>query len=527
MILFAAGLLITYFNSVATEKMLTRDTGKSAELIADEFDFGVDTAGHVDSTILTVNARHALNLLHEVEFIGFYRINGTDSVLSQPEKLQLISYAGKKISASEFSSVMPPMKNVLTNQNPASSVRIYDSFYSLSVLFVGNRKIWGYALTKISLHAVEHTIRRARLTGIAITLAICVFSSILLLLAMRLTFLRPFDDLAKAMRGAAEGDMSTRLSIISGAEFKTLSSIFNEMMSELEKADEIVRSEFELQEEYNAKLQKEIVAATEALREKSTEIISLQEKLRNFESQAALGKIASKLAHEIGSPLNAIYTSVQLLLENDIQDDVRTKLQMIERQVESMITIINQLLQTRKIAVPSKKNVVLKDLVEETRLVTESRLKGMPIYLDIQLENPFAVINADPVQIQQVLINLFNNSVDAIESRNRNVSGDRNDGRGKIELKAYEDYELLVSDFGFPNMRFDVSDNGNGVPEEMINQLFIDFIESHKPNGNGLGLVICKEIVDRHDGKIFLSRNSERGSTFSIILPIGNTSSEM
>ncbi len=72
MILFAAGLLITYFNSVATEKMLTRDTGKSAELIADEFDFGVDTAGHVDSTILTVNARHALNLLHEVEFIGFY-----------------------------------------------------------------------------------------------------------------------------------------------------------------------------------------------------------------------------------------------------------------------------------------------------------------------------------------------------------------------------------------------------------------------------------------------------------------------
>ncbi|MFZ1081779.1 MAG: ATP-binding protein [Candidatus Kryptoniota bacterium] len=271
------------------------------------------------------------------------------------------------------------------------------------------------------------------------------------------------------------------------------------------------------------RLQNEITIAIDALHEKSGEIVSLQERLRTFESQAALGKIAAKLAHEIGSPLNAIYTSVQLMLEKDIQDEERVKLQVIERQVETMITIINQLLQTRRIAVPSKKNVVLKDLIEETRLVTEPRLEGKPIDLNIQLENPSAIICADPVQIQQVLINLFNNSIEAIESRKKIPSGHHTDGRGKIEVKVYEDYELRISDFGFPNIRFDVSDNGTGVPGEIVSQLFNDYISSKKPNGNGIGLVICKEIIDRHGGKIFLSRNSEKGSTFSIILPIADS----
>ncbi len=289
------------------------------------------------------------------------------------------------------------------------------------------------------------------------------------------------------------------------------------MMSELQKADEIVRSEFKMQEQYNAKLQREIADATETLRGKSSEIISLQEKLRTFESQAALGKISAKLAHEIGSPLNAIYASIQLLLENDIEEEVKTKISVMERQVETMIRIINQLLQTRKIAVPSKRTVILKNLIEETRLVTEPRLRGKPIDFNIQMQNPFAKINADPVQIQQVLINLFNNSIESIESKNKNGAS------GKIELKVYEDYDLRISEFGFPNLRFDVSDDGNGVPVEMIDQIFNDFIESNKPNGNGIGLVICKEIIERHGGKIFLSRNSDKGSTFSMILPVGET----
>ncbi len=249
------------------------------------------------------------------------------------------------------------------------------------------------------------------------------------------------------------------------------------------------------------------------MREKSSEIISLQEKIRTFESQAALGKVASKLAHELGSPLNAIYTSVQLLLENEIPNDEKKKLTVIERQVESMIGTINSLLQTRKVAMPTKQDVVLSNLLEEMKLVMEPRLKGKPIGLNIKLEEPNCVINADHVQIQQVLMNLLNNSIESIEARKDQSSP------GRIRIRVYEDTEFKKRNTGHPSIRFDVSDNGGGVPREIVPQLFNDFINSKKPNGNGIGLVICKEIIDRHGGRIFLSQNSEKGSTFSVLLP--------
>ena len=265
------------------------------------------------------------------------------------------------------------------------------------------------------------------------------------------------------------------------------------------------------------RLQNEISIAIDALHEKSSEIISLQEKLSAFESQAALGKVSSKLAHELGSPLNAIYTSVQLLLEDELLPMEKNKLTVIQRQVEAMIAIINSLLQTRKIAMPNKQNVVLSELIEEMKLVMEPKLEDKPIDLHVDIKNPDAVISADHVQIQQVLINLLNNSIESIEAKK-----DKSE-RGRINLRIYEDLEFWKHDQGFQNIRFDVSDNGDGVPREIITQLFDDFIESKKPNGNGIGLVICKEIIDRHNGKIFLSQSSERGSVFSVILPVSKS----
>lgn len=502
LILFAAGLLITYFNSIATERMLFRDAENNAQLIAAEFNLTTRSAQGVDTLVLAASARLALRLLHEAEFIGFFQ-------RVTPDSLSLMAFAGKPLDADELVFVVATLKNARPNGLPALSVKHGNSLYSYSVLLYGAGQVWGYALTDVTLSKVRQTVRRNLATGAAITLAVSIFASVLLLLAMRLTFLRPFDDLAEKMRDAAGGNLGARLSLSSGTEFRTLSSIFNEMMSELEKAHGIIRSEVKRQAEYNITLQKEIAAATDSLREKTDEIIALQEKLRLFESQAALGKVASRIAHELGSPLNAIYTSVQLLLENDIPVDAKKKLRLIERQAETMTAIINSSLQARKIAMPSKQKVPLKNLVEETRLVMEPRLKGKSVVFKVQLEESSAVISADPVQIQQVLMNLLNNSIEAIESRKKKESP------GRIDLRAYKDKESES-----PSVRIDVSDNGEGIPQEIANQLFSDFIDSKKPAGNGIGLVICKEIVDRHGGKIFLAESSVKGSTFSMILPV-------
>ncbi len=501
LILFAAGILITYFNSIATERMLFRDAQNSAQFIAAEFNVATTASPKVDASSLRANARLALRLLPESEFIGFFKKVTTDS-------MALVAFAGRQPGGQEFAYIKRMLGGDTAAEGTVSSIRYGNSLFSFSMLLHANGQVWGYALTEITLSRVRETVRRNQATGAGITLAVSIFASVLLLLAMRVTFLRPFDELATAMRYASRGHMDSRLSLTSGTEFRTLSSIYNEMMRELQKAQEITRSEVKRQEEYASTLQKDIEVATDNLRQKSDEIISMQEKLRLFESQAALGKVASKLAHELGSPLNAIYTSVQLLLENDIPEMERNKLKVIERQVETMIGIINRSLQARKIAMPSKQRINLKNLIEEIKLVMEQRMRDKSIKLEVKLENPLADIEADPVQIQQVLINLLNNSMDAIEARKDATTP------GTVIIKATED-----RDFEFENIRLDISDNGGGIPPEIAGQLFNEFINSRKPNGNGIGLVICKEIVDRHGGRIFLSKTSEHGTTFSIVLP--------
>ncbi len=494
--------MITYFNSIATERMLFRDAENSAQFIAAEFNVATSASPTVNSSTLGANARLALRLLPESEFIGFFK-------RVSPDSMRLIAFAGRHPHGDEFAYVKHMLAAGTPKRGEVSSIRYGNSLYSYSLLLQGNDQVWGYAITEITLSRVRETVRRNQATGAAITLAVSIFASILLLLAFRVTFLRPFEELERAMRYAAGGNMDSRLAIASGTEFRTLSAIYNEMMNELQKAHDIVRSEVKRQEEYNMRLQKEIEAATEALRQKNDEMLSMQENLRLFESQASLGKVASKLAHELGSPLNAIYTSVQLLLENDIPGLEKNKLKVIHRQVETMIGIINRSLQARKIAMPAKQRIVLENLIEETRLVMEPKMREKSVQLRIRMENPEKVFEADPVQIQQVLINLLNNSIDAVESRK--------DGTMKTGMVALE--TSTDSDFEFDNLRFDISDNGDGVPHDVVRQLFNEFINSRKPNGNGIGLVICKEIVDRHGGRIFLSNTSGSGSTFSLVLP--------
>ena len=509
LILLAAGILITYFNSVTAQRMEIRNIEKEARLMATEFSLTMNSSQDEGVQTLLKQATLAIKLNSEAKFIGFFRQTSLNSD-------SLAAYVGGNLSDSEITRSSVKLKNNLST----SSVIMGYSFYYYSKLVHDDGTVWGYVLIKMSLEEVRQIALRNWAIGFGITLGISIFSSVLLLFAMRLTFLQPFGYLAEAMREAATGKLDTRLSITSGAEFRTISSIFNQMMTELQNAHEIIRSEIRKREDYNLRLQNEISIAIEALHEKSSEIISLQEQLRAFEAQAALGKVASKLAHELGSPLNAIYTSVQLLLENDLPRDERRKITVIQRQVEVMIGIINALLQARKVAMPLRQDVVLSSLIEEMKLVMEPRLKGKPIHFDIRIENPNSIIYADHIQIQQVLINLLNNAIESIEA-----SKDRNSA-GKIELVAREDREFKSWNSGFPNIRFDVSDNGGGVPDEIVPQLFNDFINSTKNDGNGIGLVICKEIIERHGGKIFLSENSEEGATFSVILPASKATAD-
>ncbi len=248
LILFAAGILITYLNSVSAQRMEFRDSTKDAELMAAEFRSSTTSSKNVDIQTLVTEADLALRLNQDARFIGFFRKAGPDSA-------SMVAFAGEDLSDSEITSAKARLKS----DAPASSAVSGYSLYYCSKLFQNDGKVWGCALIKISLEQVRQVVLRNWAIGVGITSTICIFASVLLLFAMRLTFLRPFDDLAKAMKSAAAGKMDTRLHITSGTEFKTLTLIFNQMMSELQKAHEIIRSEVKQSEDFNKRLQNEIL----------------------------------------------------------------------------------------------------------------------------------------------------------------------------------------------------------------------------------------------------------------------------
>lgn len=503
-ILLSAGFLISYLNSISIQRTLIHTAENSATLITSEFKLAIRGYSILDSTVLSSNSRLALKLLPETEFVGVYSLDSTNRTL------RMVSYAGTDLSDSENSYLRNRLTRIDSLQMPISETYA-GAVYSFDRLRLQNKRLCGYVVAKVSLQKVSKAVRKYQEAGAIITIAVGILASILLLYALKLTFLEPFNEFGKAMLSAADGNLSTRLSIRTGTEFRSLSSIFNEMMERLEDAHEVIADEMKSQEDFNERLQHEIKQATERIRKQSNEIISLQEKLRAFESQAAMSKAAARLAHEVGSPLNAVYTSVQLLLEQNVSPEAQKKLQLIKRQVEKMIAIINNSLRTAEPSALRKKKITVENLIEETRMIVDLRLANDGIAFQIKTDDPSLSLEIDPVQIQQVLINLINNAADAIVNNTRGNSNIK----GSIELHVWKDR----SNNG-EIVHFDISDNGGGISQDIVPKLFNEYVSSKKPHGNGMGLIICKEIAERHGGKLYLSKNSPLLTTFSLEIPI-------
>ncbi|MGC8653254.1 MAG: sensor histidine kinase [Candidatus Kryptoniota bacterium] len=504
LILLAAGFLISYLNSISIERTLIHTAENSATLITSEFKLTIRGYPNLDSTVLSSNLHLAMKLLPEAQFIGVYSLD------SNNKSVRLLTYSGTSISDSENGYLTSRLTKIDSVPVPISETN-GDFVYSFDRLRLQNKKPCGYVVAKISLQKITKTVRRYQEAGALITIAVGILASILLMYALKLTFLEPFNEFGRAMLAAADGNLRTRLSIQTGAEFRKLSLIFNEMMDRLEEAHEVIAYEMKSQENFNERLQHEIDQATERIRKQSNEIITLQEKLRIFESQAAMSKAAAKLAHEVGSPLNAVYTSVQLLLEQNVSPEAQKKLQLIERQVEKMIAIINSSLRDSEASSLLKKQITVRNLIDETKMIVDLRLTNEGIEFRTKADDPLLTLEIDPIQIQQVLINLINNAADAIRDNTRGNSTTEK----FIELHVWKETKNNVE-----VVHIDVSDNGGGVPDEMVPKLFNEYISSKKPHGNGMGLIICKEIAEKHGGKLYLSRNGPAVTTFSLEIPI-------
>lgn len=242
--------------------------------------------------------------------------------------------------------------------------------------------------------------------------------------------------------------------------------------------------------------------------ESEARLEEIQAELARLARLNELGEMASTLAHELNQPLSAIANYVQgcsRLLKN--MDDalasrMREALDETARQTLRAGQIIRHLREFVTRGETEKQPEDLHKLVEEAGALAlvGSRELGVRTVFDFKA-GPKVVL-VDRVQIQQVLINLMRNAMEAMkESEARELV---------VRIMQGEGDEAVV----------EVSDTGSGVPDDVVAQLFQPFVTT-KPGGMGIGLSISKRIIEAHGGELIMQRNEKGGATFRFTLPAG------
>lgn len=350
---------------------------------------------------------------------------------------------------------------------------------------------------KISDEQVKYTyINIFTIIGIAI-----LFGGILTFIVPR-AITKPIYRLVNAAKSVALGDYSYRVNDLntSSSEINMLIKAFNAMLENIEYHHKELKKKnvenLNLLEEtrrFNEVLATKIEEATREIKEKQKELLK-------SERLATIGEIATGIAHEIRNPLSGIAVALELMKDEAQNTEYKQTISDILKELERLERIIKELLQ---LASPRSLNLIEcepNEIVERALSIVRLKAeeKGISIEKRLNCTERFRV---DPEQIQQVVINLIINGVEAMD----------NLGKLTIETENSDDY-----------IGIKISDTGCGFTQDEQERIFQPFY-SNKEYGTGLGLSISNRIVEIHKGKILASSEKGKGSGFTIMIPTNLT----
>ncbi len=240
----------------------------------------------------------------------------------------------------------------------------------------------------------------------------------------------------------------------------------------------------------------------------------LQERLTHFSRLSTMGEMAAGLAHEINQPLSAIATysqACQRLLRQDEPDipDVIAALEQVNAQALRAGEVIRRLRNFVRNREVKREWVTCERLLEDLRTLAETDARLHNVHLRLEVDKDLPGVHADPIQLQQVVLNLVRNAIDAmIECP---------EDRREIVLKACGPEEGLV--------QITVADQGSGLAPGADEHLFNPFFTT-KATGTGLGLAISHSIIRAHGGRLWHTSNEPCGVCFHFTLPAASATKE-
>jgi len=225
-------------------------------------------------------------------------------------------------------------------------------------------------------------------------------------------------------------------------------------------------------------------------------------------SLTPIGELAGSIAHQLGQPLTAILNNAQAARRmirqgNEDRTMVLEALQAIVLDAGRAGDVLRSMHALLQPGLRRHTRVDLNTVVLDSAALTEHRSRRCGISIEFDLDRDLPAVAGDPVQLQQVVLNLAVNGIEA--------TCDTREPRGAITMvtRGRED--------GY--VELEVRDRGCGLPRELEQTMFEPLVTT-KPSGTGLGLAVCRRVVGLHGGRLWATPNPERGATFHVRLPI-------
>lgn len=381
-------------------------------------------------------------------------------------------------------------------------------------------------------YSVQYLFSLSRLTTIRQEMmnTVFIYSSIFIVISFVLIFIlfnrfitMPIDKLIKGARLMSTGKLGSKVNIRSDDELGELATAFNKMSADLKKSQDSLK-------EYSQDLEKLVTKRTEELEDKTAylekinkDLIKTRKELnilnKNLEKRIKerteeveqllkqKDEFINQLSHDLKSPLNPMTILLPILEKQETDQKKIEWIKVLRRNVEYMKNIATKTLELAKLNSPKTKfsyqkfNVKdeIKRILQNKKTLFDS--KNIKIQNDIKQKT---FITADKLRFEELLSNLLENSVKF------------SDDNGQITIAAKMDHDYL---------KFSIRDTGAGMTKEQINHIFEEFYKAdtarHDFESSGLGLTICKRIVEKHGGKIWAeSPGPGKGTTIFFTIPL-------
>ena len=355
------------------------------------------------------------------------------------------------------------------------------------------RQPYGAVVVAVGMDALRRVRSQTRMAATAFAaVAILVLAAGLDLLGRRLVH-RPLRAVLTTMERAARGDLSARAPRVRADEIGAVAEGLNGMLGRMAGFNETLRAEVE-------RATSDLRSANRELLDTAQRLFAAQRQLAQSQRLALAGQMAASVAHQIGTPLNVISGYVQMLRAGHAEGSPDAdRLRAIQDQIARVTAIVQSLLDRTRRPALSLRPLGPGQLVEGLAELVRPSLVGRGIALAVEVAPDLPAIGVDRVPLEQALLNLVTNAMDAMPGG----------GRLRLAARADGDGVALV-----------VEDTGVGIVPEDLGRVFDPLFTTKPPGkGTGLGLPILREIVEGHGGTVRLESRPGQGTTAVVRLP--------